>query len=183
MRLSGRGGFRRIARKGRLCRLAIVIVCDTLMSLTALCLPKGRTSLYTSLIQIVRSSIASFLASADVPHHTHLHKSPQTPKPHSPSINLNTLLLQLPFSLPNLLHQLLVRIRHIIERENAVAEFEKEEGAEGDEGPEGKLHSKTMLANMYEVWILLWEGKGGGARLVRFQIGSLLGRVQGRCSR
>ncbi len=54
-----------------------------------------------------------------------------------PSIHLYTLLLQFRSRLINLLHKLRVCIGHVVEGEDAVAEFEKEEGTEGDEGPEG----------------------------------------------
>lgn len=39
----------------------------------------------------------------------------------------------------NLLHKLRMRLGHIIECEDAIAEFEEEVCAEGDEGPEWKL--------------------------------------------
>jgi hypothetical protein len=57
------------------------------------------------------------------------------------SIHLDTLLLEFHFRLIDLFHELLVRIWHVVEGDDAVAEFEKEEGAEGDEGPEWQLHT------------------------------------------
>ena len=57
------------------------------------------------------------------------------------SIHLNTLLLEFHFRLIDLFHKLLVCIGHVVEGEDAVAEFEEEEGAEGDEGPEGQLYT------------------------------------------
>ena len=53
-----------------------------------------------------------------------------------PSIYLNSLLPKFRFRLVDLLHKLRVRIGHVVESEDAVAEFEKEEGAEGHEDPD-----------------------------------------------
>ena len=75
-------------------------------------------------------------------------------RPYSPilqsayaSVHLDTLLLELHFRLINLFHELLVRIWHIVEGEDAVAEFEKEEGAGGDERPERKLYTIRIYGN------------------------------------
>lgn len=48
-------------------------------------------------------------------------------------------LSQFGLGLVNLGHELLVRLRHVVEGEDAPAEAEEEECAEGDEGPEGEL--------------------------------------------
>lgn len=45
----------------------------------------------------------------------------------------------------DLLHQLGVGGRHVVEGEDAVAELEEEVGAEGDEGPEGELGGGVSL--------------------------------------
>jgi hypothetical protein len=47
--------------------------------------------------------------------------------------------LEVDSSLLNLLLDLLVRFWHVVEGEDAVAEFEEEVCAEGNEGPEGDL--------------------------------------------
>tara|TARA_R110002003_G_scaffold290_4_gene18555 strand:+ start:2975 stop:3379 length:405 start_codon:yes stop_codon:yes gene_type:complete len=67
-----------------------------------------------------------------------------------------------PFSLqvdPSLLYlrlQFFIRIRYIVEREYAPAEFEEEVCAEGDEYPEGDLKhvSHTWVINLF------WYGRG-----------------------
>ena len=51
------------------------------------------------------------------------------------SIHLNAFLLKLRSRLIYLPHKLRVRVGDVVEREDAVAEFEEEEGGEGDECP------------------------------------------------
>ena len=48
-------------------------------------------------------------------------------------------LSQFGLGLVNLGHELLVRLRHVVEGEDAEAEAEEEDGAKGDEGPKGEL--------------------------------------------
>jgi hypothetical protein len=53
--------------------------------------------------------------------------------------NIHPLGLEVDPRLEYLLLNLLVRFRHVVEGEDAVAELEKEVSAEGDESPEGDL--------------------------------------------
>ena len=61
-------------------------------------------------------------------------------------VDTDPLLPQIHLGLLNLSHQFLVRLRNIVEREDAVAEFEEEEAAEGYDDPEGKLHEPKRSA-------------------------------------
>lgn len=54
-------------------------------------------------------------------------------------VDSDTHLSQFGLGLVNLGHELLVCLRHVVEGEDAPAEAEEEECAEGDEGPEGEL--------------------------------------------
>lgn len=54
----------------------------------------------------------------------------------------------------NLLHQLLVRLGHVVECEDAPAEAEQQRRAEADEQPEGKLQNEHVS------WPALAYGKG-----------------------
>lgn len=54
-------------------------------------------------------------------------------------VDVDTELAKVNFGQVNLLHQLFVCIGNIVEGKDAETEAEKEEGAKGDEGPEGKL--------------------------------------------
>lgn len=54
-------------------------------------------------------------------------------------------LSQFSLGLVNLGHELLVRLRHVVEGEDAPAEAEEEECAEGDEGPEGEDGDDLLL--------------------------------------
>lgn len=54
-------------------------------------------------------------------------------------VDSDTHLSQFGLGLVNLSHELLVRLWHVVEGEDAPAEAEEEECAEGDEGPEGEL--------------------------------------------
>lgn len=55
------------------------------------------------------------------------------------SVHINAQLPQIDLGHFNLLHQLLVRIRNVVECEDAPAEAEEEERTKGNEGPEGEL--------------------------------------------
>lgn len=66
------------------------------------------------------------------------------------SIDLHSLQPQLTLCNINFAHQLLVGVWDIVEGEHAVAQFEKEEGAEGDEGPEGELWSVSSRMPRFE---------------------------------
>lgn len=55
------------------------------------------------------------------------------------SVNVDTQLAQVDLGHVNLLHELLVRVGHVVEGEDAEAEAEEEDGAKGDEGPKGEL--------------------------------------------
>jgi len=74
------------------------------------------------------------------PYYTHIPPFPFYPlQLNCTGIHLVNIYPQLPQICPrklNLAHQLLMCSRHIVECEDAPAEFEEEIGAEGDEGPE-----------------------------------------------
>lgn len=57
-----------------------------------------------------------------------------------------------------LLHQLVVGFGHIVKGEDAPAELEQQEAAEGDEGPEGKLQHIFVSTS--------WNDGSGGGRCV-----------------
>lgn len=60
-------------------------------------------------------------------------------------VDIDTELAKVDLGLVNLLHQLLVCIGNIVESKDAETEAEEEEGAKGDEGPEGKLFEVCIL--------------------------------------
>lgn len=63
-----------------------------------------------------------------------------------------------------LLHQFVVGFGHIVKGEDAPAELEEQEAAEGDEGPEGELQHIFVST--------LWNrGSGGGALCLRVRMG------------
>lgn len=57
-------------------------------------------------------------------------------------VHVNAQLPQIDLGQLNLLHELLVRRGDIVEGEDAPAETEEEERAEGNEGPEGELRTR-----------------------------------------
>jgi hypothetical protein len=63
------------------------------------------------------------------------------PKPPSRLVfaNIHALCLKVFPRLGYLLHELLVRVRYVVEGEDSPAELEEEVCAKGNEGPEGKL--------------------------------------------
>lgn len=54
-------------------------------------------------------------------------------------VNGDAKVAQVSLGLLDLSHELLVRLRHVVEGNDAPAETEEEEGAKGNEGPEGEL--------------------------------------------
>lgn len=62
------------------------------------------------------------------------------PSHHIRLVDINAQRPQVDLGLVNLRHQLLMRSRNIVEREDAEAESEEEVCAEGNEDPEGELH-------------------------------------------
>ena len=67
-------------------------------------------------------------------------------------INVHTLSSQILPRQLNLLHELRMRLGHIVECEDAVSEIEEEECAEGDEGPEWQLFVEK-LAEVLGFWV------------------------------
>jgi len=61
-----------------------------------------------------------------------------------PSIHRNIPLPEIHLCLIDLLHELVVCFRHIVEGEDAVAELEEEECAEGDDGPDWQLQRPSV---------------------------------------
>lgn len=61
-----------------------------------------------------------------------------------PLIYRDASLPEIRLCLINLLHELLMRFRYVIEGEYAVAKLEQEECAEGDDGPERKLRASSV---------------------------------------
>lgn len=59
-----------------------------------------------------------------------------------------------------LLHQFVVGFGHIVKGEDAPAELEEQEAAEGDEGPEGELSDTEMLVYCGTA---VWNGRGAMA--------------------
>lgn len=59
------------------------------------------------------------------------------------SVDIDAELSQISLGQVDFLHELLVRLRNVVESKNAPAETEEEDGTEGDEGPEGKLDGLT----------------------------------------
>lgn len=60
------------------------------------------------------------------------------------SVDIDAELSQISLGQVDFLHELLVRLRNVVESKNAPAETEEEDGTEGDEGPEGK-HGENLL--------------------------------------
>ena len=56
-------------------------------------------------------------------------------------VDIDAELAQIDLGNLNLLHQLLMRLRHVIECEDTPAEAEQQRGAKADEQPQGKLQS------------------------------------------
>lgn len=86
-----------------------------------------------------RSSVClPMLSVRHISSHRSLSES-QCPLHHHSIIDLHPLQPQLALRNVDLAHQLRVGLGHVVEGQHAVAELEEQEGAEGNEGPEGEL--------------------------------------------
>jgi hypothetical protein len=64
--------------------------------------------------------------------------------PECPLVNSDTKLSELNLGLLDLRSELLMRVRDVVEGEDAEAETEEEVCAERDEGPEGELQTRKL---------------------------------------